>query len=132
MNWNLILSLSCLGVAMGIASVLGWTGGLELYLWLGIYLFCAVWIARRSARRRFLHGFMTGLIAGGLASLVQSLLFSTYIAHNPQVAQNFKQIPGGIPPRLFFLVLAPVVGAVSGVGVGLLAWIAGKTIRERS
>ena len=63
---------------------------------------------------------------------MQCLFFSTYIARNPQIAQDLNQIRGGIHPRLFFLILAPVVGAASGVGAGTLAWIAGKPIKERS
>ena len=47
MNFRLVLMLSGFGLALGVASLLGFIPrGVELWLWLVIAIVCAVWIAR--------------------------------------------------------------------------------------
>jgi hypothetical protein len=133
MNWKLIAPLAGFGVLMGVASVLGFTAGIEGLLWLFIGLICVGAIVWKAPGRSFQHGFLVGLIGGAVAPLVQFLFFSTYIANNPELSARFSEIPGGLGARYFVLVLAPIIGLLSGFVLGLACWAAAKmTGRSRA
>jgi hypothetical protein len=132
MNWKLILSLSGFGVIMGALSVLGWTRGVEGWLWLAIGIFCAGWMGTQLAERRFLHGFLVGLIGGAASSLIQTIFFSTYLANNPEFSQAAAQLPPGIPLILIPIIAIPIGGLFSGVVLGLLTMLAGKFLYRAS
>lgn len=123
MNWKLVVSLSGLGVLMGGASVLGLTRGFEGVLWLVLAALATVVMVRRAQTRPLLHGFFVGFIGGGLAPVVQFLFFSTYLANNPEVAKQFSRVPSGLGAHYFVLILAPIIGLVSGVVLGLMCWL---------
>lgn len=130
MNWKLVSTLSCFAVAMATASVLGKTAGIEPFLWAIIWLVCAFVIARNTVTKRFLHGLLVGLSHGIINSIIQSLFFDTYLSHNPQLQNQFEQIPGGLPPRIFVLLAGPAIGIASGVVIGLLAILGSKLLRK--
>lgn len=131
MNWRLIGALPGFGVLMGVASVLGFTKGLEGLLWLAIAGVCVWLVVRRVPSRWFLHGFCVGLAGGTAAPIIQVLFFSTYMANNPDLATKFAEIPGGMEPRTFFLVFTPGIAMVSGLVLGLLCWLVGTLTRKR-
>lgn len=118
---------------MGIASVFGLTRGIEAVLWLVIAVVCAVVVVRRAAAKPFLHGFLIGLIGGSLAPLVQALLFSTYAASNPEVAEaSLRQpLPDGMTLRMLFLIMTPLVALMSGVALGGLTWAVERITRKK-
>lgn len=62
LNGRLILALSMFGLAMGIATVFIIPSTIEPLFWLGIFLFCAVVIAKKQPSRPFLHGLVTSLV----------------------------------------------------------------------
>ncbi len=132
MNWKLILSLSGFGVIMGALSVLGWTRGVEGWLWLAIGIFCAGWMGTQLAERRFLHGFLVGLIGGAVGPAIQAVFFSTYVANNPEFSQAAAQLPPGIPFILIPIIAIPIGGLFSGVALGLLTLLAGKLLYRPS
>jgi hypothetical protein len=126
MNWKLIGLLCGFGVLMGGASVLGFTKGVEGLLWLVIGVIC-VWLIVWRAPVRFLpHGFFVGLIGGAVAPVIQFLFFSAYLANNPELATRFAEIPGGMEPRYFVLMLTPIIGLISGLMLGLACWLVAK------
>ncbi|MCI0405042.1 MAG: hypothetical protein L0Z48_07520 [candidate division Zixibacteria bacterium] len=131
MNWKLVFTLALFGVAMGIAAVLGfYPPSLEWLLWLIISLLCAWVIAKKAAVKPFLHGFMVGLLDGLAAPIITVIFFSTYLANNPSYADQAKQLPAGLDMRTFSLILAPIIGVVYGLVLGLLAWLAGKIFKK--
>lgn len=130
MNWKLVLLLAAFGVVMGLASVLGWTAGIELWLWLAIAVICIIVLFRLAPAKLWLHGFFVGLIGGGVAPVIQFLLFATYVANNPELQQEFAQVPGGLEPRYFVLLLAPVAGLVSGGVLAAGVWVAAKVVTK--
>lgn len=132
MNWKIVFLLSGFGLAMGAASVLGLTTGIELWLWLAIGVICVAVLLRRVHGKPGLHGFFVGLIGGGIAPVVQSLMFPTYMANNPELQANFAQVPGGLEPRYFVLLLAPVAGVVSGAVLGTASWLMGRLVARRN
>lgn len=131
MNWKLVFTLALFGVAMGIAAVLGfYPPSLEWLLWLIISLLCAWIIVKKAAVKPFLHGFMVGLLDGLAAPIITAIFFSTYVANNPSYADQAKQLPAGLDMRTFGLILAPVIGVVYGLVLGLFAWLAGKIFKK--
>lgn len=132
MNWKLILPLSGFGVLMGALSVLGYTQGIEGWLWLAISVFCAGWMGTQLAERRFRHGFLVGLIAAAVASAIQALFFSTYLANNPEFMRAAAALPPGFPLIAIPLIAIPVGGLLSGVVLGLLTLLAGKLLYRSS
>jgi drug/metabolite transporter (DMT)-like permease len=130
-NRTIVLAVGALGLVMGVASVFGLTRGIEGWLWLGIAIAAALIIAWAAPRRRFLHGFLAGALAGIAAPAVQAAMFRTYLVRNPELSASLNQIPGDLDPRLFFLATAPVIGALSGLVLGILSWIAGRLIGPR-
>jgi hypothetical protein len=131
MNWKLIGLLCGFGVLMGGASVLGLTKGMEGLLWLVIGVICVWLIVWRAPVRFFLHGFFVGLIGGAVAPVVQFLFFATYRANNPELATRFAEIPGGMEPKYFFLMLTPIIGLASALALGLVCWLAAKLIGKK-
>lgn len=132
MNWNIVFLLSGFGLAMGAASVLGLTTEIELWLWLAIGVICVAVLLRRVDRKPGLHGFFVGLIGGGMTPVVQFLTFPTYMANNPELAGDFAQVPGGLEPRYFVLLLAPVAGVVSGAVLGAASWLMGRLVARKN
>ena len=130
MHWKLVLLLSLFGVAMGFLSVTGLTGAAEPFLWPIIGIVCALIIAMK-ADRPFVNGFATGLICGAVAPLIQTLLFTTYVANNPWMTEEIKQLPAGVSPRLVFAIQVPLIGLVSGLVLGLLSWLGRKVLSRR-
>ncbi|MGH7454603.1 MAG: hypothetical protein ACRENG_24830, partial [bacterium] len=82
--------------------------------------------------RHFLHGLLIGIIGGHVASFVQVIFFPAYLANNPESAKQMAQIPGGMDPRFFVLMLAPIIGVASGLILGALSWAATKIVRRNA
>lgn len=121
MNLGLVLFLSGAGFAMGVASVLGFTRGIEGFLWLFVGLFCALCVAKNAPTRPFVNGALVGLIAGVAAPLIQAVFMDAYLANNPGFLESLPTKSLG--PRAFVVALAPVIGAVGGIVLGAGSWL---------
>ncbi len=127
MNWKLIFSLSVFGLAMGIASVLGFVpANFGWPLLLVIAVVCAAVLAKKVRAKLFFHGFMTGLINGLIIGILETVFSSSYQANNPNYAGQIGQMPGGMYPFFSVLYLAVEYGLV----MSLFAWIAGKVFKK--
>ena len=131
MNWRLILSLSLLGIVLGIASEFGFTSGREWLAWLCIGIYSAWRFARRSREELFLHGFYLGILAVFFSSIIQALFISTYLGNNPRMVEALNALPQGLHPAAVVLIMGPIIGTVSGVAFGALAVVVGKLVRPR-
>ena len=60
------------------------------------------------------------------------LLYDPYIAHHAREAQMVANGPMARHPRLMMAIVGPIVGVLSGLVLGLFAWIAGKLTRSRA
>jgi hypothetical protein len=129
MNWKLIFGLSLFGLAMAIATVFVIPSSIEPIFWLVIFIICAVIIARQVPSRHFLHGLMVGIVNSIWVTGAHILLFDAYIAHHAKEAAMMQNSP--MPPPVMMAVVGPLVGVVSGLVLGLFAWIAGKLGRVR-
>lgn len=131
MNWKLILFLCLPGIAMGFASVYGFTVGIEWLLWLTLFIIYAIVIAKTETSKYFLHGLLIGIITAVISTLIQFLFFDIYVLNNPLSDADNNQIPGNLEPRVFFLLSAPLIGIVSGMVIGLFALLASKFIKPK-
>jgi hypothetical protein len=126
MNWRLILTLSMFGLAMAIATVYVVPPSVEPFLWLGIFVFCAVVIARSGVRKPFVHGLLVSIVNSVWITTAHVVLAETYLAKHPQEAAMAASMSS---PRLMMIVTGPIVGVVSGCVLGLFAWVATKFVK---
>lgn len=129
LDFRLILQLSLFGLAMAVATVFVIPSNIEPIFWLVIFVVCAVVIARRCADKYFLHGFLVSLANCVWITTAHIVLFDSYIARHPQEAAMVKNMPMPDSPRLMMLMTGPVVGVISGIVLGLFAWIASKIVK---
>lgn len=127
MNWRLILGLSGFGAAMGIATVFFIPSNVEPLCWLVIFAICAFLIAKNVPARHFLHGFFVSLVNSVWITGAHVILFERYIATHAEEAAMASKLP--LPARVMMLVTGPFIGAVSGLLLGLIAFVAGKFIK---
>ena len=130
MNWKLILQLSLFGLAMGIATVYVIPSKIEPAFWLVIFLICAYLIAKRAAGLHFLHGLLLGLANSIWITAAHVLLYDTYITRHAQEAAMMQSRPLPVSPRAMMAIVGPVVGLLSGVILGLFAFVAGKLVKN--
>jgi hypothetical protein len=128
MNKKLIFFLSLFGLAMSFATVFLIPTNVEPFFWLAIFIFCAYLIAKQAPGKYFLHGFLVSLANCVWITSVHVLLFNQYMAHHPEFAT--MKMPMPTHPRIFMLITGPVVGIISGLVLGLFAFVAGKLVKK--
>lgn len=129
MNGKLILLLSLFGLAMAVGTIHAIPPDVEPLFWLGIFLVCAVAIARRAPGRFFLHGFLVSLLNSVWMTGGHILFYRTYLAGHPREAAMMSSMPIPDAPRLMMLLMGPIVAIATGVFLGLLAHVASKIVR---
>lgn len=132
MDWKLIFGLSAFGFAMAIATVSMVSPSIEPILWLVIFLVCAFLIARQRSTGHFLHGLLVGIVNSLWITSAHVLFSATYLANHPKEAAMMSSMPSPNSPRLMMALFGPVVGIVSGIVIGLLAWVGGRFIKPQS
>jgi hypothetical protein len=126
MNWKLVVQLSMFGLAMGVATVFVIPSKVEPFCWLPIFVITAYAIAKATSRP-FVHGVMVGIANSVWITAAHVILYDPYIARHAEEASMMAGSP--IPPRIAMLIIGPVIGVVSGLVIGLFAWIAAKMVR---
>lgn len=129
MKWKLIGLLSLFGLAMGIATVFVIPSNIEPLCWLVIFLFCAYVIAKNSPGKHFLHGLLLGLANSVWITVAHVLLFDQYLARHAREAAMMNSMPLPASPKVIMGVTGPIVGLISGVVLGLFAFVAGKLVK---
>jgi hypothetical protein len=132
LNAKLILQLSLFGLAMALATVYVIPSRTEPLFWLAIFVVCAAAIARIAPGKFFLHGLLVGLLNSVWITAAHVLLFDSYIVRHPEEAEMMRNSPLAAMPRLMMLITGPIIGALSGVILGLFAVIAGKLMGRKS
>ena len=117
---------------MAIATVFLIPSNIEPIFWLAIFLIYAYLIARARSAGHFLHGFVVGIVNCVWVTGAHILFFERYIAKHPKEASMMTTMPLADSPRLMMALVGPVVGIISGLVIGLLAFIAGKLVKPRS
>ncbi len=128
MNWKLILQLSLFGLAMAIGTVYFIPSDIEPVFWLVIFLVCAFLIAKNCSEKYFLTGLLVSLANCVWITSAHIIFFNDYALNHPE---EMAMTPEGMSPRLMMLVMGPVVGAVSGVVLGLFSLVASKILKKK-
>jgi uncharacterized membrane protein (UPF0136 family) len=130
MNWKLILQLSGFGLAMAIGTVYVIPSNIEPIGWLLVFLICAYVIAKQAPGKYFLHGLAVSLVNSIWVTGAHVALASTYMERHPDEVAMMAKMPLAAHPRLMMLLTGPVVGLISGLVLGLFAFIASKIVRR--
>jgi uncharacterized membrane protein len=117
---------------MGIATVYFVPSLVEPFLWLGIFLLCAYRIAGNSGGKYFIHGLFVSLVNSVWITASHVILFPDYASHHPEEMAMMNNMPLPDSPRLMMIMTGPVVGLISGIVLGLFAFIASKIVRPKS
>jgi amino acid permease len=131
MNYRLIFRLSLFGLAMAIATVFWISSNVEPFFWLVIFSICAYTIALKSSRRYFLTGFWVSIANCIWITAAHLIFFQTYITNHPQEADMLSKMPAPDSPRVMMLLMGPVIGILSGLVLGLFAYIASRILQKK-
>jgi hypothetical protein len=130
MDLKLILQLSLFGLAMGVGTVFFIPSRVEPFFWLAIFVVCAYLIARRAPGKPFLHGLSVSLVNSVWITGAHVLLFESYAVRHAEEMKMMATMPLPDSPRLMMLATGPVVGVVSGIVLGLFAWVASRLVKR--
>lgn len=131
LNKKLIFQLSLFGLFMAIATVYWIPSNIEPVFWLVIFLICAYLIAKKCSGKYFLHGFLVSLANCVWITSAHILLYHSYISNHAQEAAMAAKMPMPDHPRLMMLIMGPIVGIVSGLVLGLFAFVASKIVKKK-
>ena len=130
MNWKLVLVLSLFGLVMAFATVFFIPTTFEPIFWFVIFATCAYFITKRVSRNYFLHGFCVSLVNCIWITGVHVAFYDTYIANHPEMAAMGANMPMADHPRLMMIATGPVFGILSGLVLGLFAFVASKIVKK--
>jgi len=131
MNKKLILQLSLFGLGMSIATVFWIPSNIEPAFWLVIFIICAYFIAVYCPGKYFLHGFLVSLVNCVWVTAAHIIFYPIYIANHASEAAMMANMPIPDHPRLMMLMMGPVVGIVSGLLLGFLAFLAARIMSKK-
>ena len=133
MNWKLIFQLSVFGLIMAFATISLIPEKIEFAFWVVIFVFCAYVIAKVCTGSYFLHGLLVSLVNCVWITTVHVIFHASYIAHHPEMAASYANVPPplSIHPRLGMAIMGLIIGACSGLVLGLFAFIASKMVTKK-
>jgi hypothetical protein len=131
MNWKIIFQLSIFGLIMAFGTISLIPEKLEPVFWVVIFIFCAWVIAKVCTAKYFLNGFLVSMVNCIWITVVHIIFRVDYLAHHPNAATMAAKMPPVflIRPRLAMLLTGPIFGAISGLILGLFAYVASKIIK---
>ena len=116
---------------MAIATVFWIPSNIEPVYWLVIFVICAYFIALKSSGKYFMSGFWVGIANCVWITAFHIIFFQEYLANHHQEAEMLAKMPLHDSPRLMMLITGPVVGIVSGLVLGLFAFIGSKILQKK-
>jgi hypothetical protein len=130
-NWKLLLSLTPVGVLMGVLTLYFIPGRYEAVIGTPSFIFCAWFIGRYAPARHFLHGFLLGIVNSAIVTSIHVAFVGTYLAHHAFDAMQFEKMhrESGATPQQAMVLLGVVVALIAGVVQGLFSLIGRKTVR---
>jgi hypothetical protein len=131
MNWKLILLLSLFGLAMAIATVFYIPSSIEPFFWLAIFAVCAILIAKYCTEKYFLTGLFVSLANAVWITSAHILFYDTYLTNHVHEVANMERLQIHLGPKILMLITGPVIGLISGLVLGLFAFIASKIVNKQ-
>jgi hypothetical protein len=105
---------------------------IEPVFWGAIFIFCAYIIAKRVGGKYFGHGLFLGLANCVWITAAHFVFYNTYIIHHQSVLKMSQQHPiFPTHPRIDMLIIAPFIGIISGVIIGIFALIASLLMKKK-
>jgi hypothetical protein len=134
MNWKLIFQLSIFGLIMAFATVSLIPENIEFAFWLIVFIFCAYIIAKVCTGSYFLHGFLVSIVNCVWVTGAHMIFHASYMAHHPSMAASYDNVPASlkIHPRLGMIIVGACAGIISGLVLGLFAFIASKIVKKKA
>ena len=132
MNWKLIFQLSAFGLIMAFATISLIPDKVEPAFWLVIFIFCSWVIAKVCTGKYFLYGFFVSLVNCVWITSVHLIFHTSYVANHQATADSINSIPWVLNnhPRISMAIIGTFIGAVSGLVLGLFAFIASKIVKK--
>ena len=130
MNRKLIFQLSLFGLAMAITTVYWIPSNIEPAFWLGIFIICAYLIAKKCMGKFFLHGLLVSLVNCVYVTAAHVILYQPYVASHPEETNMMAQMQIPINPCVMMLITGPIIGVLSGLILGLFAFISSRIVRK--
>lgn len=127
MNLKLVFLLSLWGVAMALLTISIIPQNVEPVCWLIIFLINAILIARNCDHSYFLNGFLVSIANCVWITAAHIIWQDSYLSHHPQMQSMTGKLPPGFSITTMMLITGPIIGIISGLVQGLLAFIASKT-----
>lgn len=131
MNFKLIFRLSLFGLAMAVATVFWIPANIEPLFWLVIFIICAYSIALKSSGKYFLTGFWVSIANCVWITGTHLIFYRTYIANHTQEVDMFAKMPAHDHPRLMMLLTGLIIGVLSGLVLGLFAFIGSRILQKK-
>jgi len=131
MNIKLIFQLSLFGLVMALGTISLIPAVIEPIIWVVIFIICAYIIAKSCTGKYFLHGFLVSLANSVWITAAHIIFAGTYLAHHPQQVPSNVIVPLINHPRMMMLIAGPIIGAVSGVVLGLFAFAASRIVKKK-
>ena len=132
MNTKLIFTLSLFGLAMGAATISLIPSNIEPGFWLVIFLICAYLIAKQCSGKYFLHGFLVSVVNSIWITAAHRIFFDAYVANHQEEMLQMASMPMNVSARTAMLIVGPVIGILSGIVLGIFAFIASKLVKKKA
>ena len=126
MNWKLTVQLSIFGLVMAIATISWIPTRIEPFIWLVIFIIVAGIIGKQVSDKYFYHGFIVSIFNSVWITVVHLIFFESYMANHPELIEVNPMYELN---RWTMAATGPIIGVVSGLILGLLSMIAGKTVK---
>lgn len=120
LNWNLLLLLWIVGLALDFASQIDRFGSLSGWFWTAYVTISAVVLARYAVDRVFTHAFLVGLVADAARFFVWGLYY---------VRIADVSVAGFTGPIIFYN--AAIAGALGGIVLMVVTWLAMFVVPRR-
>ena len=93
---------------------------------------CAYLIAKNAPGKYFLHGFLVSLVNCIWITGAHIILSVPYLASHPQEAAQYAKMNemGHLSVTQAMLIFGPVIGIISGLVLGLFAFVASKVFKR--
>jgi len=131
MNYKLIFQLSLFGLAMAIATVFWIPSNIEPVYWLIIFIICAYFIALKSSGKYFISGFWVSILNCIWITVIHIIFIHDYLANHLPEAEMLAKMPFSDSPGLMMLLTGPVIGILSGLVLGLFAFLGSRILQKK-
>lgn len=105
----------------GLLSVFGLSQGLEYYFWFAAIIIGAVLLGIGKQKNIVVSSLLIGLLIAAATGIPQTVFIEIYFENNPEYLTLGETLP--MSPRMFILLLTPVVGVGIGLVVLTMGWI---------